>query len=41
MSIKLKHIPTKSQKYKQYSYSMNTARASLVPQISKDILYFI
>ena len=30
--IKSEHIPTKSRKYRQYLYSINTARASLFPQ---------
>ena len=33
VSIKLKHIPTKSRKYKQYFYSTNTVHASPFPQI--------
>ena len=33
VSIKLKHIPTKSRKYKQYFYSTNTVYASPFPQI--------
>ena len=33
VSIKLKHIPTESRKYKQYFYSTNTVHASPFPQI--------
>ena len=33
VSIKLKHIPTKSRKYKQYFYSTYTVHASPFPQI--------
>ena len=32
MSTKLKHVPTKLRKCRQYLYSTNTARASLFPQ---------
>ena len=34
MSIKLKHIPTKTWKYGQYLCSTNVARVSYFPQIS-------
>lgn len=36
-----KHIPTNSQKYRQYLYSTNTIRASLFPTKHKYLQFYI